>query len=128
MRIHYSSLLMIPLALAMVGVNAKNAFAQDAFGAIAYSPDDRAAGWTYNYSTRSRAEANALSECRGAGGESCRVLVWFKNGCGALAVASSGAYGSGWGSSKQRAELEALKSCGQYDRGCRVTRWVCTDR
>ena len=48
--------------------------------------------------------------------------------CGAVAVASNGAYGSGWATRLDVAESYAVNSCQQYgNNSCRVTRWVCTD-
>ncbi|GEO83074.1 MULTISPECIES: DUF4189 domain-containing protein [Alphaproteobacteria] len=97
----------------------------DSYGAIAYSPSTRADGWSHSFSTRADAERRALRECsnRASG---CRVAIWFKNGCGALAVGQDGGWGSGWGGDRRRAELEAISVCNQHAAQCRVTRWVCS--
>lgn len=97
--------------------------AADSYGAIAYSPTTRADGWSHSFSTRRDAERRALGECDAS---DCRVAIWFKNGCGALAVGNRGGWGSGWGGDRRRAEYEAVNSCNRYTRGCRVTRWVCS--
>ncbi len=116
--------LALPIALC-VGQSAK---AQDMFGAISYSPSDGADGYSYNYASRGDAEDRALSECRGYGGTQCQILVWFRNACGAMATSSSGAYGSGWGTTTGLAESAALNSCEQSGANCVIERSVCTDR
>lgn len=97
----------------------------DSYGAIAYSPSTRADGWSNSFSTRADAERRALRECS-ARARDCRVAIWFKNACGALAVGQNGGWGSGWASDRRRAELEAIGVCNQYTGRCRVTRWVCS--
>ena len=57
----------------------------DSYGAIAFSPSTRADGWSNSFSTRADAERRALRECS-ARARDCRVAIWFKNACGALAV------------------------------------------
>jgi serine/threonine-protein kinase len=96
------------------------------FGAIAYSPTNRAHGWSYDYPSRKDAERRALSQC-GLHADDCIVPVWFRNACGALAVGPDG-YGSGWGASRKSAESQAVQSCRRYSGGCAVVRWVCTSR
>lgn len=97
----------------------------DSYGAIAYSPTTRADGWSHSFSTRADAERRALRECSGRARD-CRVAIWFKNACGALAVGQNGGWGSGWGNDRRRAELEAIGVCNQHGAGCRVARWVCS--
>lgn len=97
----------------------------DSYGAIAFSPSTRADGWSNAFSIRADAERRALRECS-ARARDCRVAIWFKNGCGALAVGQNGGWGSGWGGDRRRAELEAIGVCNQYTGGCRITRWVCS--
>jgi uncharacterized protein DUF4189 len=96
------------------------------YGAIAYSPTNRAHGWAFDYPSRSAAERRALAQC-GRHAKDCTVPVWFRNACGALAVGLDG-YGSGWGSSRRSAEGQAVQSCRRYSGGCAVIRWVCTSR
>jgi Domain of unknown function (DUF4189) len=96
------------------------------FGAIAYSPSNRAHGWSYDYPTRKAAERRALDQCS-RHAEDCIVPVWFRNACGALAVGPDG-YGGAWGPSRKSAEGQAIQSCRRYSGGCAVIRWVCTSR
>jgi serine/threonine-protein kinase len=108
-----------------VGV-AQEYTAPEYYGAIAYSPSNRAHGWSYDYSSRRDAEHRALVLCR-RHADDCIVPVWFRNACGALAVGADG-YGSGWGASRKSAEGQAIQSCRRYSGNCVVIRWVCTSR
>jgi Domain of unknown function (DUF4189) len=116
------------LALPIAFVSTQAVRAADMFGAISYSASDGADGYSHNYDSQAEAEARALAECRGYGGTDCQILVWFRNACGAMATAPSGAYGSGWGTTTGLAESAALDTCEQSGSSCKVKRWVCTDR
>ena len=125
-RLAIAALIGAPLSLA---VATPKAHAQGYFGAIAYSEASGSHGYSYDFSTRSAAEVKAVRECENYSGYGdCRVLVWFQNGCGALAKSPSGAYGSGWGDQRVTAERYALEGCSQHGQGCSITRWVCTSR
>ncbi len=100
------------------------AAAQDNYGAIAFSTGSGAHGWANDYGSRGGAENAALSQC----GRGCRVVIWFKNACGALATASDNSYGTGWSGSRRAAEAIALRNCNERGGGCRILRWVCTTR
>ncbi|KST61880.1 hypothetical protein BC008_07350 [Mastigocoleus testarum BC008] len=103
--------------------------AQNYYGAIAYSEASGSHGFSYDYSNRSAAGVRAMRECEnGSGYGDCKVLIWFRNACGALAKAPSGAYGSGWGADRSTAERYAIETCNQHGQKCRVVRWVCTTR
>ena len=97
----------------------------DSFGAIAYSPTTGAAGWSHDYNNRSDAENVARGGCDNRA-DDCRVAIWFKNGCGAVAVGNNGGWGSGWGANRRLAEREAIGSCRANDGGCSVIRWQCS--
>ena len=103
-----------------------NTHATDYFGAMAYCPNTNTTSWSRNYDSRSGAETRALDECRERGGKKCQVVVWFKNACGAIAVGPGGA-GSGWGTTKDRAQLEALKSCTEISKKCEIKHTRCTE-
>ena len=96
------------------------------FGAIAYSPSSRAYGYSFNFGDRSSAESIALGRCRqNAGGATdCDVKVWFQ-ACGALASASDGSFGTGWGGNPAAANSEAVRVCSAYSAGCQVQGTVC---
>ncbi|MGF1496465.1 MAG: DUF4189 domain-containing protein [Elainellaceae cyanobacterium] len=118
------------IALPLVAIGGQRANAQEYFGAIARSRSTQAHGFSYDYANRQAAENRALRECESQSGNGdCEVMVWFRNGCGALAEAANGAAGSGWGANRSLAEGYAMESCyGVGDGSCRVTRWVCTTR
>ncbi len=117
------SLLVFPFAFAAP------AAARDYYGAIAYSPRSAAYGVTYNISTRSNAERRAIRECASrTNARDCRVLIWFRNACGAVANSPDGAYGSGWADTRARAEAYAVSVCSRNGDGCRVLAWACTAR
>lgn len=103
------------------------ALAQDYYGAIAYSQDTDAHGWSYDYPTRAEAEARAMSECAQYG-RGCEVTTWFRNACGALAVGSNRGWGASWGEDQYAAQAEAMSICRRHDKGCDVVRWACTTR
>ena len=98
------------------------AAADENFGAIAFSSSSGATGYSYDYDSRDGAEERALQEC----GPGCKVVLWFKNACGALAVGEGSGYGTGWASSRSEAENLAMGYCRQNTSGCEISRWACT--
>jgi hypothetical protein len=128
MKAHRKSLLKFALAAGVVlpflCLDAAKAAAQDTFGAIARQPDTEAVGFSFNYHTRTAAETRALQEC---GEDGCQVMVWFRNGCGALAESPNGSAGSGVGPSRITAQSAAIKSCNGIAGGCEITRTICSD-
>ena len=112
------------LAIAALAASATQALADDHFGAIAYSTSSGSYGYSYDYSSRGEAEDRALAECSG----DCKVVLWFKNACGALAVGNDHGYGTAWAGERGEAEATAMGYCRQYSQGCQVVRWVCTTR
>ena len=65
------------------------------FGAIAYSPKTQSYGYGVDLPSNDTAQTVALSNCTRSAGD-CVVVVYFRNGCGALAIGKDG-YGGGWG-------------------------------
>lgn len=101
---------------------------RDQFGAIAYSGKTGGYGFTYNYTDGRTAESDALGYCEQDSNHAgdCRILISFYNNCGALARASDGTFGAGWGDNSQLAQSEALRVCASYGgRDCGVLRTVC---
>ena len=115
------------LAAAAACLLVSNAMAQDYYGAIAYSQDTDAHGWSYDYGSRAEAEARAMTECA-KHGPGCEVATWFRNACGALAVGSNLGWGASWGEDQYAAQAEAMSICRRNDSGCDVVRWACTTR
>lgn len=105
---------------------ASAASAQDRFGAIAYSQETDAHGWSTDNATQGAAEKLALKECA-THGPGCVVTTWFRNGCGALAVGPDRAWGADWGVDEAEAEKKALRQCSDVGNHCGVARTVCTE-
>jgi Domain of unknown function (DUF4189) len=100
------------------------ASAADSFGAIAFSKEDGSFGSSRNFGTRAAAEDVAVQSC----GNECEVVVWFVNGCGALAVGDDDGYGVGSAPSQQQAEQIALSSCSENYANCSIQHSICTAR
>ncbi|GAA4972482.1 hypothetical protein HD597_007082 [Nonomuraea thailandensis] len=91
------------------------------YGAIAVSPTGRT-GRSWDYGTLSAAKRRALKEC---GRSSCKVLVTFANGCGAVAYnARRNVYWGGRGSTPAKAKRNAVNNAG----GGRWIVYQCTRR
>jgi hypothetical protein len=58
---------------------------QKSWGAIAYSPKDKARGWSEGFADLSQAQQKALDNCS-VRGAACKLRVWYNNSCGALAA------------------------------------------
>ncbi len=99
----------------------------DNYGAIAYSPETGAVGWSYDHPSRRQAERAAMRNCRGYAYD-CRIATYFSNACGAVARARNGGWGADWGQDREEAESNALDACYNHGDGCRVVRWACTSR
>lgn len=111
------------LAMLQVGsAGVASANTGDQYGAIATSSSGRW-GYSYNFSSRSKAEAKALKEC---GDQDCRIQVWFKNACGAVAKDDNGSLGWAWNVDIDEAKDDAISSCGTGT--CEIVTWACTDR
>jgi hypothetical protein len=108
-------------ALAIAGA-VPAAAAPARFGAIAVDRASGARGVSWDYPSRVAAETRAVSEC---GRRGCRPVVWFRDGCGAVATNGSRL---AWGvaPTKGRARALARKACDRS--GCRVIAWGCTSR
>jgi hypothetical protein len=97
---------------------------QGHFGAIAFSRHSGAVGYSYDYSSGAAAEQSALNSCGG----DCRVVVWFRNACGALAVGAGRGYGATWADTQSDAESLAINTCRANTTDCGVAQWVCTSK
>lgn len=86
-----------------------------ATGAIAIDEqqgdDEPGYGIAVGHDDKDTAQRAAMTECRKAGNNNCKVRVWFE-GCGAYA-SSSKHYGIGYGKTLKVAEKKALDACGQ---------------
>lgn len=122
------SMVATALALPIIALSSQKALAADSFGAIAYSPATKVHGYSYRYRTRQEAVNAAVAACvKTARARDCKLLVWFKNACGALAENPVGTYGYAWAGDRQTAEAKAVQACQDYGGDpCRITRWVCS--
>ncbi|MCF3640530.1 DUF4189 domain-containing protein [Rhizobium sp. TRM95111] len=100
------------------------AVAQDKFGAIAYSPQTGAHGWSEAFATQSEAEEAARVSCARHASD-CRTAAWFKNACGALATGPNG-WGADWGRNTAEAQAKAIDACVPHSKQCRILKWLCT--
>jgi len=97
----------------------------DNYGAISISPHSGSTGWSHDYSSRWEAEQSSQSNCDQYA-DDCRVAIWFKNACGAVARAPDGGWGADWGDNRQDAEYAAIQSCEKHSYDCEVIRWQCS--
>jgi hypothetical protein len=100
------------------------AFGGDVYAAIAFSTRTGRYGYGFNFATRAGAESRALDDCDA---DDCRVIVWTRNGCCALAVGEDNKYGYGYGATRGTSESTALEECRKRTSGCRIKCWTCTD-
>lgn len=100
------------------------------FAAIAYSIPTGTYGYGLRYPSQAAAEQRALQECnKRVPAQDCQALFWFKNACGSLARATSGAYGWAWDEDIQVSEREALKQCSSFEgTDCQILLNLCSDR
>ena len=96
----------------------------ESFGAISISPETGATGWSFNAQSRWRAEDISQGNCYDYAGD-CRVAIWFRNACGAVARGPDG-WGADWGESPRSAQRAAIAACSRHSDGCRVIRWQCS--
>lgn len=127
MKNNITSIAFILMASLLFVTSASTAHAKNKFGAIAISPSSKAMGWSFNYNSKWKANQVALNKCRKYASD-CKIGVWFRNACGAIAVGANGGWGAHWGNSVKSAKWKAKKTCRKYDSYCQVKRWVCTDR
>lgn len=116
------------LAVAMIatlalGGTVAPAFAQNLFGAIAFSPSTGKVGSGYNFASKDEASSEAVTQC-GVG--DCAAVVVFPN-CGAVAVGDG--FGMGFSADKSIAKSEetALANCSGYTSNCLITMSFCNE-
>lgn len=96
--------------LGLAACNGNGGGEQDRHGAIAYGVNLNAGLATGN--SQLSAGTAAVNHCRSAGGINCRVVLMFRNACGASAHSADGTRaGVGWDTSKANAETKAIAAC-----------------
>ncbi|WP_353570460.1 DUF4189 domain-containing protein [Candidatus Albibeggiatoa sp. nov. BB20] len=104
-------------------------FADDKYGAIAYSLEEGVYGYATDYDSRDAAEEVALDECvklLESDETECVAELWFKNAYGALAKGDNG-FGTGQGTYRQDAQLMALENCKKYTENCDISLTIGTE-
>ena len=96
------------------------------FGAIAFSQDSGAYASTWGHTTREGAEATALTLCT-ENGPGCKVVIWARGACAAIATSPSYGFGAKWAPERGRAEIKALKTCLEYNDTCEILTSMCTN-
>lgn len=120
----------LSVLVAVVALSPVRAQQGDLYGAIAYSPQTRMIGVSSDNSTQAEAEGVALQNCKVESNNAadCKVVMWVRNACAALAVGQDGGWGTDWGNDRATAERKALAFCGKYSQTCQVVRRVCAGR
>jgi len=97
----------------------------DRYGAIAYSRRTGHYGYADNSGSREGAERRALERCEA---RDCKVEVWFRNSCAALATGEGGLiYGWAHDTSLREAKENATEHCRtEGGHHCRVLISACT--
>jgi Domain of unknown function (DUF4189) len=111
-------------ALVLVAVT-HPALAADGFGALAYSQSRVMYTLALNHPSRAAAEHAALMECQQSAGD-CTSPVWVQHGCVSLALGTGRGFGTGWGSTRESSEREAMGVCGSKTSSCQIKRTACT--
>lgn len=121
--------------VSLVGAEAPDTTAQNYttgryYGAISLA-SDAAVGYSYDYSTKTKALNAAQKACKRASrrDSTCRKIVWVRNGCAAVAIKWNGRqvtrYGWAVRDSKNAAIKAAKSKCGKT---CIVRAYTCTTR
>lgn len=84
---------------------------------------DPALGWSWGFRSRRAAERRAMKECPGS---RCKIAMWFRNTCGAIATGRNGGWGVAYHRDRRRAVRMALRFCRNYDQDCKSRQWVCS--
>ena len=97
---------------------------------MAYSRATGIGSMTNKGASEDGAQKQVLEECRAASkAEDCKLLIWFRNGCGAFAreKGAFGPYGAHWAKSQPEADAKAMAICAQYGgQHCEVIARFCT--
>jgi Domain of unknown function (DUF4189) len=120
----------IVVLVVLVLVTAFPARAAGPYGAIAYSREADNAAAVADAPSRAQGVAAALKSCRdetAQSPDSCQPAMWFKDACGALAGASDGSWGTGWGQTQQIATNWAFSVCKtQGGQDCKLKVVICS--
>ncbi|WP_355603926.1 DUF4189 domain-containing protein [Xanthomonas cannabis] len=99
------------------------------WGAVAMSKvGDGAIGVSSGFVSKSQAKIDALEKCQQLTDKGCKIEVYYKNQCLAIAQPSQGGVVTwGTGPTEARAESEARGGCSSNGKSCGVLFKGCTD-
>lgn len=106
----------VVIVLLLAG-SAAPTWADDLYGAIAYSQSSRRYGYAWGKSSREEAESTALRECKSG---DAFIAVWGANKWLVLAHGSGTSYGWAHESTEQAAKTRAVSECAKRASGCHV--------
>jgi hypothetical protein len=100
---------------------------KNSYGAIAASRATLATGYAINQDTPQDAERLAMQECeKNSEGNPCQVRVHIRNACGAIADGTNMHAGYAWGTTKEKAEAQAMRNCSVYGQNCQISASFCS--
>jgi hypothetical protein len=77
-------------------------------------------GTSTGMTSRKIAEKSALADCQNQGGTHCESRVWYRNGCGSMAVGEKN-YSVNTAETLEGAKTLSLKKCGaEGDSTCKI--------
>lgn len=103
------------------------------YAAVAISTDKLVYGVARGKTSRDQAQNDAMALCRknAVKPSDCRIGLWFRGACGAVAIKPEvkghrdGAWGADWAATPQDAKNKALASCGY--KGCKIVETFCSN-
>jgi hypothetical protein len=100
---------------------------KNSYGAIAASRATLATGYAINQDTPQDAERLAMQECeKNSEGHPCQIRVHIRNACGAIADGTNMHAGYAWGTTKEKAEEQAMRNCQVYGQNCQISASFCS--
>ncbi len=94
--------------------------------AYAYSTTNQNWGEAYKLDSAAQAQERAVVECGGRE-QSCKIAVWFKGRCGAIARGANLAHAAGLGDTPEAAAQDAISDCNKVQgTECRIIRVGCS--
>jgi hypothetical protein len=98
----------------------------DYHGAIAYSRQTGAWGYSYAHDSQNRARHAALRQCRRHASD-CHIVVTLVEQCGAIAETTQRDVSPGLGKTRKEAEDRSVAACrAAGGKACTVAAWVCS--
>lgn len=98
----------------------------ESYGAIAYSRQTGAWGYSFDHRSQERASRTARGQCARRAPD-CQIVVNFKDQCGAIAESTRGQVRPGLGRTRKEAEDRSLAACRTAGgKVCTVVAWSCS--